>query len=141
MSRLKLLRHEEFVQKYLENGQHGQEAYLAVYRTRNKITARTGACHLLNLPHVKRRIAEIQKRGAIRTEVTLERLIREADDIQRKALKAKSYASAVSALIAKAKLAGFWIERTHGESFNVNYVIGDHAPSEEDWRRQHVTAF
>jgi hypothetical protein len=141
VSNLTRVRCESFVQEYLANGKNGQNAYMAVFPTCNKITARSAASKLLRRADVKQRIAEFQKKGAERTEITLERLIEEADEIQREAMASKSYAAAVAALIAKAKLAGFLVERFQGSSFNVHYVVGDTPPSEEDWQRQHVTAY
>jgi hypothetical protein len=89
---------------------------------------------------VQEYVANGQNGKEERAEVTLENLIKEAGDIQRAALDAKSYAVAISALTAKAKLSGLWVERAQGENTNVNYAVSDQPPSEEEWERQHVTA-
>jgi hypothetical protein len=141
MAKLKDVARERFVQKYLANGQNGQNAYMAAFPKCTISAARACAPRLLRYPDVQRRLAEIRNQSARRTEITLDLLITEASDIQYKALAKKSYAAAIAALIAKAKLAGFWVERTHGESFNVHYAVGDKPLSEEDWLRQHVTAY
>jgi hypothetical protein len=139
MAKLKVS-HERFVQEYVIKG-NLRKAYRAAYPNSSKASDRGSASQLLKNIAIQRRIAELQGRSAKRTEITLERLITEAGDIQRKALAAQSYTAAVAALIAKAKLAGFWVDRTQGENFNTHYVVGDAPPSEEDWQRQHVTAY
>ena len=53
-----------------------------------------------------------------RAEVTIERLIREADEIQRLATAAGQHSAANGALIAKAKLAGLWVEKTNNTNTN-----------------------
>jgi hypothetical protein len=138
---LKTVSHERFVQEYVVNGNKRSLAYALAFPKSKQSACRQNALRLLKKPAVRRRIAELQNKGARRTEITLERLITEADDIQRKALAAKRYAAAVAALIAKAKLAGFMVERFQGGSLNVHYVVADAPPSEEDWQRQHVTAY
>jgi hypothetical protein len=137
---LKTVSHERFVQEYVVNGKNRRNAYLVAFPNCKRSSAAAASHLLLKRAYVQRRIAELQNKGARRTEITLERLITEADEIQCAALAAKRYAAAIAALIAKAKLAGFWIERIQGDNFNVHYVMGDAPPSEEDWQRQHVTA-
>jgi hypothetical protein len=132
--------HERFVQEYVINGRNRSLAYALAFPKSKGSACRQGAHRMLKKPAVRRRIAELQNKGARRTELTLERLITEADEIQRKALAAKSYAAAVAALIAKAKLAGFFVERFQADNVNVHYMVGDQPPSEEDWLREHVTA-
>jgi hypothetical protein len=72
-------------------------------------------------------------RGAERTVVTLESLIREADEIQRAASANMKYSAAVLALTAKAKLAGLWVERSVNGNSNVVYAISDQPMSPEEW--------
>ena len=130
--------HERFVQEYVANGRNGQDAYMAAFPKCRKSAARAAASRLLTNAEVKSRIAEMLGRSAERSEVTLDNLIKEAADIQRAAMDANSYAAAISALTAKAKLCGLWVERTQGENTNVNYAVSDQPPSEEEWARQHV---
>ena len=54
--------------------------------------------------------------------MTIDALIREAADIQQKATDGRQYSAAIAALIAKAKLAGRWVERTEQNNTNVNYA-------------------
>ena len=46
--------------------------------------------------------------------------------------------TAIAALTAKAKLAGFWIERREQENTSLNYSISDQLPSEDEWEREDV---
>jgi hypothetical protein len=48
------------------------------------------------------------------------------------------FAAAITALIAKAKLAGFWIERS--ENNNVHYAISDKPMSNEEWNAKYIHA-
>ena len=73
------------------------------------------------------------------TGVTIDTLIREAADIQQKATDGRQYSAAIAALIAKAKLAGRWVERTEQNNTNVNYAMSDEPLTQEEWSRQYVT--
>jgi phage terminase small subunit len=130
--------HERFVQEYIANGGNAQDAYTAAFPKCGKSAARGSASRLLTNAEVKSRIAEMQGKNAAHSEVTLDNLIKEAADIQRAAMDANSYAAAISALTAKAKLCGLWVERTQGESTNVIYAVSDAPMSEEEWERQYV---
>ena len=81
----------------------------------------------------RRRVDEIIASGAERTVVTLESLIREADEIQRAASANMKYSAAVLALIAKAKLAGLWAERSVNGNANAVYAISDEPVPIEEW--------
>ena len=72
-------------------------------------------------------------------QVTVQRLIDEAADIQKRAAKAGQYSAAIAALIAKAKLAGRWVERAEQKNTNVNYIVSDQPMTEEEWVAEHVT--
>jgi hypothetical protein len=52
-------------------------------------------------------------------------------------LNVSSYA--IAALIAKAKLAGRWVDRAEQRNTNVNYVVSDKPMTEEEWVAQCVT--
>jgi hypothetical protein len=99
-------RHERFAQE-LAKGKSATEAYaLAGYAPND------GNCiRLKGNERVIERVAELQQRGAERAVVTVESLIEEAGTIQEAALHDGQYGPAVSALTAKAKLAGHWVER------------------------------
>jgi hypothetical protein len=78
------------------------------------------------------RVRELQAVAAISAEVTLESLIREAGDIQRLAIEDKQYSAANGALQAKAKLGGFWVDKTDNTNRNVDVA---ELPDEELTRR------
>jgi hypothetical protein len=139
MVKLRNTRHERFVQEFVTNGLYRKEAYLAVYPKCSVLSATSSAYQLLRKPEIRRRVAEIQTLTAERAGVSLYGLIREADDIQRRALAAQHHAAAVAALTVKAKLAGYWVERVQSEAVNVNYVVSDEPLSEEEWIGKHVT--
>jgi len=54
------------------------------------------------------------------------------------AQRAGNLSAAIAALSAKAKLAGFWIERREQANTNFNYVICDTLPTEEQWEAERV---
>lgn len=77
---------------------------------------------------IRRRVDEIQGRGAERAAVTIESLIKEAADIQAAASRDGQYSAATAALTAKAKLAGLWVEKT--ENRNQNFDANSLSDSE-----------
>jgi phage terminase small subunit len=132
---LKNTKHEKFCQE-LAKGKTATEAYkLAGYKPDRKHAAR-----LTTRDDVAHRVAELQSRGAEKAAVTIESLIQEADQIQRKAVEDGQYAAAISALTAKAKLAGLWVERAQNENHNVIYAITDVPLTEDEWAAAHVTS-
>ena len=133
-------RHEAFVQAYIANKGNGSDAYRAAYpKCKSEAAARVNASKLLTIANVVARIAELQARGARRAEITLEGLIEEAAELQRKAAEDGAYSAAVSALTLKAKLAGFHIDRTENVNLNGNYAISDKPMTEAEWVKNHVT--
>jgi phage terminase small subunit len=99
-------RHERFAQE-LAKGKTADEAYQLAGYAEN----RCNASRLKANENILARVAELQQRGAERAAVTVESLIEEAGAIQEAALHDGQYGPAVSALTAKAKLAGHWVER------------------------------
>jgi hypothetical protein len=45
----------------------------------------------------------------------------------------------VAALVAQAKLAGLWVDRTEAQNTNMNYAVSDQPMSEEEWAKRYVT--
>ena len=131
---LKNSRHERFAQE-LAGGKSATEAYeLAGYRG-----DRTAASRLSTNVNIRARVTELQNVAAEETRVTIDTLIREAADIQQKATDGRQYSAAIAALIAKAKLAGRWVERTEQNNTNINYAVSDRPMSEQEWLEKHVT--
>lgn len=134
MPALENQRHERFAQE-LAKGKSQSEAYQAA----GYAPSEPNASRLTRNDKVQARVAELQERGAIRTEITIESLIREADEIQRAAMADKQHSAATAALTAKAKLAGLWIDKTENENVNTNYVVSsDPIDSIEDWEAEHA---
>jgi phage terminase small subunit len=100
-------RYERFAQE-LAGGNTADGAYEAAgYRTHRGNAARLSANE-----SIKNRVREIQAIGAQRAAVTLQSLIDEADQARIKAMDTPNgAAAAVSAITAKAKLAGLWREK------------------------------
>jgi phage terminase small subunit len=107
MGEIQNSRHERFAQE-LAAGKTADAAYEAAgYRKH-----RSNAGRLSANEHVKERVAEIQAIGAERAAVTVGSLIEEAEQARIKAMESQNgAAAAVSAITAKAKLAGLWREK------------------------------
>ena len=119
MTTLKNPRHEAYAQA-LAGGMSATAAYVdAGYK------ANAGnACALKSQQHISKRVAELQEEqlvihqqsvaaAVVNTQVTIEGLIADAEAARVKAMAEKGGSSAaVSALIAKAKLAGRWREKS-----------------------------
>lgn len=114
MPALKNGKHEKFAQG-LAKGMTGDDAYEAAGYAAN----RGNAARLKANESVLKRVGELQERVAERTIVTIESLIQEAADIQAAASQDGQHSAAISALTAKAKLAGLWIEKTDNRNRNV----------------------
>jgi uncharacterized protein (DUF885 family) len=111
-------KHEAFAQA-LARGSSASAAYLEAGYKDNRHNAAT----LARKQHILARVGELQEeqlaihqqataQAAAKAQVTIESLITEAEAARAKAMDEKGgAAAAVSALIAKAKLAGMWREK------------------------------
>src|ERR1700722_19522661 len=134
MGLLRNIKHERFAQELAE-GKSMNEAYEAAgYKS-----SRPHASRLATNGNIKGRVAELQDAAATETQITIEGLISEAANIQRLATEAGQHSAAIAALIAKAKLAGRWIERSEQKNSNVNYVMSDQPMTDEEWAADRVT--
>lgn len=116
-------RHERFAQE-LAQGKTATEAYLiAGYKG-----DRTAASRLSTSVNIRSRVAELLGKASARAEVTLESLMQEAEEARQLAMATKQPAAAVSALTAKGKLAGLWVEKR--ETLN-KHVDPDSIPDGE----------
>jgi hypothetical protein len=134
MAPLRNTKHERFAQELAE-GKSMSEAYEAAGYKPN----RSHASRLVANGNIRGRVAVLQDAAAAETQVTIESLINEAADIQRRATKAGQHSAAIAALIAKAKLAGRWVERAEQKNTNVNYIVSDQPMTEEEWAERCVT--
>jgi phage terminase small subunit len=99
-------RHERFAQE-LAKGKTADEAYAAAgYKP-----DRGHASRLAANGNIRDRVAELQAIGAKEAAVTIESLIAEAEEARVMAMENGQPASAVSAIIAQAKLSGLWVEK------------------------------
>jgi hypothetical protein len=118
MATLKNPRHEAFAQA-LARGMSATAAYVEAGYKSN----RHNAAALAREKHIGTRVAELQEeqlsihqqataKAVVNAQVTIESLIAEAEAARAKAMSEKGgAAAAVSALTAKAKLAGMWREK------------------------------
>jgi phage terminase small subunit len=107
MGEIQNSRHERFAQE-LAAGKTADAAYEAAGYQKH----RGNAARLSANEHVRERVREIQSMAAERAAVTVQSLIDEAEQARIKAMEsANGAAAAVSAITAKAKLAGLWREK------------------------------
>jgi phage terminase small subunit len=130
-------KHERFAVE-VSQGVSATQAYVIAGYKPKKSSIQPSSARLLSNAMVKARIAEIQERSAIKTEITLASLIQEAAEIQEAAKADKQYSAATAAFTAKAKLSGHWVERAETENVNTNYVVAaDPIGNVEDWEAEH----
>lgn len=127
-------KHERFAQE-LAKGKSQAEAYAEA----GYAPSEPNASRLTRNDKVQARVAEIQNRAVIRTEITLASLLQEAGVIQAAAMADKQHSAAIAALTAKAKLAGLWVDKSETENVNTNYVVsGEPVDNVEDWEAEHA---
>ena len=94
---------------------------------------RGNAARLSANEHVKDRVKEIQAIGAERAAVTVHSLIEEAEQARIKAMEFQNgAAAAVSAITAKAKLAGLWREKVDQHSTGTVSTVWQVSWEDED---------
>lgn len=108
-------KHERFAQE-LAKGKSQAEAYSAA----GYAPSEPNASRLTRNDKIQTRVAEIQERGAIRSEITIASLMEEAAEIQAAAMKVNQHSAAIAALTAKAKLAGLWVDKNENTNRNVD---------------------
>lgn len=132
---------QSFVREYLVDRNATQAAIRAGYSA--KTANQQGPRLLVDvgiLEALKNGLGKLQQQAQVKHEVTIDSLIREAEEARAKAMAEKGgSAAAVAALTAKAKLAGLWVERQQGENLNVNYDLTDELPPDQ-WERERTTA-
>jgi hypothetical protein len=120
MPELKNVRHERFCREY-SRGPHAGNATQA-YAAAGFNPSTSHAARLAKAPRIRARIAELRKEGTqafaqateqaiARTAVTMESLIHEMEKARQLAMENGQSSAAVSAVIAKAKIAGLWVEK------------------------------
>ena len=99
-------RHEAFARE-LAKGKTADEAYQLAGFSAN----RGNATRLKAKESILARLEELQGEAANRAIVTIESLIAEAEEARAAAMENGQLSAAVSAITAKAKLAGLWLEK------------------------------
>jgi phage terminase small subunit len=120
---LKNPKHERFAQE-LAKGATADEAYQLAGYTEH----RGNASRLSSNESIRARLAELLSKGAEAAEVTIESLIREAEAVRVLSMNDHQSSAAISAVVAKAKLAGLWIEKSERTN---RYVDPDTIPDAE----------
>ena len=128
MGEIQNSRHERFAQE-LAAGKTADAAYEAAGYCKH----RGNAARLSANEHVKNRVQEIQSIGAERAAVTVQSLIEEAEQARMKAMESQNgAAAAVSAITAKAKLAGLWREKVDQHSTGTISTVWQVSWEDED---------
>ncbi len=125
-------RHERFAQE-LAKGLSATDAMRAAGYSRD----RGKAARLTANDSIKGRVAEIQERGALRSEVTVASLTSMLLDDRKLARELGQPAAAVSAIEKIGKLHQLFVERT--ENVNRNHDVSDRALTEDEWTSE-ITA-
>ena len=126
-------RQERFAQELARGRSQGEAYALSGYHLSTVGARDANASRLLRNDRVAARVAELQAEAAASTAVTIESLIREADEIQHAATADGNDSAAIAAVVTKAKLAGLWIDRKENKNSNFNYAISDELPTEQQW--------
>lgn len=103
-------RHERFAQE-LAKGKTADEAYVTAGYAQND----GNATRLKGNERVQNRVAELQDRGAMRAEVTLESLLAEAEEARLLAMRIEQPAAAIAAIKEKGVLSGKRVEKAQQE--------------------------
>ena len=105
-------RWERFCHEYIARPDNATEAYKAAGYAAQGNGAEVNACRLLQRPEVVARIRELQAGAAAQAQVTVAGLIAEAEAARALAQKLGQPGAMVTAIVAKAKLSGLWVERS-----------------------------
>lgn len=138
MAALQNAKHERFSQE-LAKGKSATEAYKNAGYKPN----RQAASRLLSNVDVKARLAELQERAAIRTEITLASVTENLMRIAEKAEKLDDSAGlsvARNAWMDAAKVNGLIVERRENENTHIIFDISDKPLTEDEWVDKHVTS-
>ncbi|WP_292492559.1 terminase small subunit [Mesorhizobium sp.] len=95
----------------LAEGLPQSRAYIeAGYAARGN-AAEASASQLLRNPKVASRVAELQAKAARRSEITVDDLVAELEDMRKLAMACKNPAAGVAAVMGKAKLLGLIVDK------------------------------
>lgn len=95
----------------LAEGLPQSRAYVDAGYTARGNAAEVSASQLLRNPKVAARIAELQAAAAKRSEITVDDLVAQLDDLRKLAIACKNPAAGVAAIMGKAKLLGLIVDK------------------------------
>jgi hypothetical protein len=105
-------RHEAVALAYIADPQKiGWRAYQSVYSKSSRPAAESGFSRMLRKAKFRARVAELQAEAAADAEITLEGLLREAEEARRMAMLLNQSSAAVAAIKLKAELSGHYVQR------------------------------
>jgi phage terminase small subunit len=137
MPALKNGKHEKFVKAICIGNMSNADAYRSAYGTEMSVSVASAAANrLLKSVKVMARVSELQAKVSEKYEITIESMIREFAEAAAGAKEEKQYGPVMTALTAKAKLAGLWVDRA--ENLNGNYAISDKPLTDEEWAERFV---
>ena len=137
MPALKNEKHEKFVKAICIGNMSNAAAYRSAYGAEQSVfVASASANRLLKSAKVMARVSELQAKVAEKHEITIESMIREFAEAAAGAKEEKQYGPVMTALTARAKLAGLWVERA--ENLNGNYAISDKPLNEHECVEKHA---
>jgi phage terminase small subunit len=128
-------RHELFAQE-LAKGATQTDAYI----TAGYKGDRTAASRLSTNSNVQARVAELQERSALRTEVTVASITERLLGIATKgesSTEAAMLAVARASLMDAAKLNGLIVDKSEQTTENVQRIISDKPQTEQEWAETH----
>ncbi|MER9403680.1 terminase small subunit [Mesorhizobium caraganae] len=139
MSQLKLnIRQERFCQGLLEGLPQSRAYVEAGYAARGN-AAQVEASKMVRLPKVAARVAELQAAAARRSEITVDDLVAELEDMRKLAIACKHPAAGVAAVMGKAKLLGLIVDKAEIEATvrkPAREPTDDKRMSLEEWERR-----
>ncbi|MEO8685610.1 MAG: terminase small subunit [Devosia sp.] len=95
----------------LAEGLAQSRAYIEAGYTARGNAAEVEASKMVRLPKVAARIAELQAKAARRSEITVDDLVADLNDMLKLAIDIKNPAAGVSAIMGKAKLLGLIVDK------------------------------
>ena len=132
MSVLKNPRHERFAQ-LLTHGMTADEAHTkAGYRP-----DRGNAVRMTANDSIGERVAELQAAVADKAVITLESHLRDLKHLRDKACAAGRYSAAISAEIARGRVAGLYVERIEAVERNFVICVPEKIEDTEEWVRRY----
>lgn len=105
MNTLRNSRREKFAQEFAKGKSATEAMALAGYSDPRNSTRMT------KNDEIRRRVHEIQNRGAARAEVSVASLVQEFDDARKLAMERGQASAAVAATMGKAKITGLMVDR------------------------------